>query len=129
MRYLSIDEILLLHEFQISKYGGSEGIRDIRLLESALFRPSTEFYGKELYKDIYEKAGILAIAIIANHPFLDGNKRTGIHAMLSMLEMNNISIKIDPHYLAEIALSLATKKIELEALVKILKDNTISKSR
>lgn len=125
MRYLSIDETLVLHEYQITKYGGSAGVRDIRLLESALFRPSTEFYGKELYKDIYEKSGILAIAIILNHPFLDGNKRTGIHAMLTMLALNNITIKIDPNYLALIAINIAKKEIELKELVKILKKHVI----
>ena len=106
-------------------YGGTNGIRDIRLLESALFRPKTEFYGRELYKDTYVKAIILGITIIQNHPFIDGNKRTGIHAMLVMLGMNNIEVDIEPEKLTTLALQIARKEIATEDIVALLKEKTI----
>jgi len=125
MRYLTLEEILVLHEHQISMYGGPNDIRDIRLLESALFRPKTEFYGRELYKDTYDKAVILGTTIIQNHPFIDGNKRTGIHAMLVMLGMNSIEVNIEPEKLTILALQIARKEINTKDVVTLLKEKTI----
>lgn len=111
---------MILHEFQIERYGGTKGIRDIRLLESAIYRPSSNFYGEELYKSVFEKASILAVAIMLNHPFVDGNKRTGLHSMLVFLELNGFSAKIKNDLAVNLAVDIATKKIDQNKLTEIL---------
>src|SRR3989344_5060993 len=95
MIYLSLEEVLILHEYQIEKFGGAQGILDIRLLESAILRPQTTFGGKDLYDDLYLKSAVLALSIIKNHPFVEGNKRTGLHAALVFLELNGVSTNVD----------------------------------
>src|SRR3990167_2652977 len=91
---LSLEEILILHEYQIETYGGKAGINDIRMLESAVLRPQTTFDGKDLYEDIYEKSVALLYSLIKNHPFVDGNKRTALHATITFLELNGSVVNI-----------------------------------
>ena len=78
MRYLSISEILELHDRIISSTGGSRGIRDINALLSAVNQPRQTFDQKDLYPDIVMKAAALCFSLVMNHPFIDGNKRVGI---------------------------------------------------
>jgi hypothetical protein len=82
IKYLTIEQILAIHETLINRYGGSHGIRDKGLLESAVFRPQTVIFGKEAYPALFEKCAVLGYSIIQNHPFLDGNKRAGFAARL-----------------------------------------------
>ncbi len=77
MRYLTLNEVLDLHLHLIERYGGSTGIHDLGALESALAQPRMTFGGEELYPTIVEKAAALGFVLIKNHPFVDGNKRTG----------------------------------------------------
>ncbi len=81
MRYLTLNEVLTLHDRLIAQTGGSFGVRDIGRLESSLAQPRMTFDGVELYPTLVEKAATLGFSIIQNHPFLDGNKRTGHAAM------------------------------------------------
>jgi death-on-curing protein len=74
---IQLDDVLNIHEFLINKFGGSHGIRDINLLQSALARPFQTFDQKELYSSHVDKAAALIESIVTNHPFIDGNKRTG----------------------------------------------------
>lgn len=124
MRYLTIDEVLVLHAYQIEKFGGSPNVLDIRLLESALARPQTILSGKNMFPDTYEKAAVLATGIINNHPFVDGNKRTGIHAMLVFLELNDIKISFDDKKLAKLGNDIARKAYNTKEVAKYLKENT-----
>ena len=77
-----LEDILNLHQFSIQKYGGSDGLRDSGLLESAIARPFQSFGGEDLYPSIFEKAAALGESLIINHPFIDGNKRTGACSLL-----------------------------------------------
>lgn len=81
IKYLSLEQVLVIHEKLIEKYGGSHGIRDHALLESAVVRPRTSAFGEEAYPTLFLKAAVLLHSIIKNHPFVDGNKRTGFGAM------------------------------------------------
>src|SRR6185312_11978530 len=81
-----LEDILNLHKYSIQKYGGSEGLRDSGLLESAIARPFQTFDGEDLYPSVFEKAAALGESLIINHPFIDGNKRTGTVAMAALLE-------------------------------------------
>lgn len=84
--------VLEIHEVLIGKYGGAQGVRDLNLLHSALFRPYATFDGVDLYPSPVEKAAAILESIIINHPFIDGNKRTGYVLMRSILMLNDLDI-------------------------------------
>ena len=82
--YLTLIEVLALHEDQIARYGGTPGMRDAGLLEAALYRPQTGYYA-----DVIEEAAAIWESLSQNHPFLDGNNRTAFAAMYTVLAINN----------------------------------------
>jgi death-on-curing protein len=87
---ISTAEVIYIHELLIKRFNGSEGIRDIGLLESALARPFQTFDGADLYPDVIEKAAALIQSLLNNHPFVDGNKRIGYVIMrLFIIESGN----------------------------------------
>jgi death-on-curing protein len=88
VEYLTTNEVLLLHARLVQLTGGSRGVRDTRLLESALARPQATFDGTELYADLWAKAAALLHSLARNHPFVDGNKRTALAATGVFLELN-----------------------------------------
>lgn len=88
MRFLSISEVLNLHQRVIAAAGGSMGVRDLGALESAISQPHAGFGGQELYPDLSTKASALCFSLAMNHPFVDGNKRVGHAAMETMLILN-----------------------------------------
>ena len=90
---LTKKQILMLHSQLIKVYGGSEGIRDEKLLESALESPFQSFGGKELYPSIQAKAVRLCYGLVKNHAMIDGNKRIGVHAMLVFMEINGYDLE------------------------------------
>lgn len=108
IKTLSKDDILFLHEKLINRYGGSHGIRDDKLLDSALAAPFQSFGGIELYPTIEDKAARLGFGLAANHPFHDGNKRIGAKAMLALLDINGISLSCTSEELSDIFLSVAS---------------------
>ena len=89
MQYLSPEQVLFIHARLIAETGGEHGVRDIGLLQSAVARPKATFDNKELYPDVANKAAALMESLINNHPFVDGNKRTGITAAVLFLRINN----------------------------------------
>lgn len=90
--FLTMPMVTYMHDFFVKQFGGSLGIRDQGLLESALMAPQATFNGAYLHKDIFSMAAAYAYGIIKNHPFIDGNKRTGITAALVFLRYNNSGI-------------------------------------
>ena len=107
MTLLTVEEIVNLHDKLIIKTGGLNGVRDIGLLESAVFNSYGEFDGIESYPTIEEKAARLAYSIVNNHAFIDGNKRIGILIMLMTLKLNNIDLTYSQQELIYAGLSLA----------------------
>ena len=91
-----MSEVLLILQDQIRRYGGTYGVRDIGLLSSALAMPAASFEGKYLHKDLYEQAAAYAFHICQNHPFVDGNKRTGLATALVFLSINGVELD-DPN--------------------------------
>src|SRR5271155_648241 len=89
--YLTVAEVLAMHVDQIERYGGSHGVRDPGLLESALFRPQTGYYA-----DLIEEAAALWESLAQNHPFVDGNKRTAFAAMYTFLAINGVLLYAEP---------------------------------
>ena len=120
-----LEDILKLHKFSIQKYGGSHGLRDSGLLESAIARPFQSFGGEDLYPSIFEKAAALGESLIINHPFVDGNKRTGAVAMIALLEENGLRLSADGDDLYNFVISISTGEKKFEEIVEWLKENTV----
>lgn len=116
MRTLTVPQILMLHKSLIEAFGGSEGVRDPGLLESAVNAPFQTFAGRSLYPGIHRKAAQLAFGLIKNHPFVDGNKRTGAHSMLVFLELNGIVLAYDQQELIDIILAVASGEADADGL-------------
>jgi death-on-curing protein len=93
--FLNLADVLTIHIDQIQRFGGGNGVRDFGFLESALAMPGASFSGEWLHRDIYEMAAPYGFHICRNHPFIDGNKRTGLACALVFLEINEISLE-DP---------------------------------
>lgn len=107
----------MLHSALINESGGSDGIRDEGLLDSAINTPFQSFAGQDLYSTVLEKAARLGFGLIRNHPFIDGNKRIGTHAMLVFLEINNISLSYEDEDLISTVLSVAAGKLGDDGLL------------
>ena len=110
MKKLSKEQILMLHTQLIQQTGGSDGVRDYNLLDSALENPFQYFGGEELYPTIQAKAARLGYGLIKNHCMIDGNKRIGTHAMLVFLALNGIELKYTQKELYEAILDIAAGK-------------------
>jgi death-on-curing protein len=107
MRYLTPQEVLFIHARLIAETGGSHGVRDLGLVAAAVARPQATFDGRELYADVFAKAGALMESLIQNHAFLDGNKRTGITAAGIFLRLNGQHLEVDNTTLESFTLSVA----------------------
>ncbi len=117
------DKVLLLHQLMAQATGGSVGLRDEGLLNSALESCFATFDGVELYPSKEEKAAKLGFSLISNHAFVDGNKRIGIYIMLSFLELNGIKIEATNEEIIEIGLSTASGKVKYEQLLTWIKQH------
>lgn len=123
MKKLSKKQILMLHTQLIQQTGGSEGVRDYNLLDSALETPFQSFGGDELYPTIQAKAARLGYGLIKNHCMIDGNKRIGTHSMLVFLALNGIELKYMQKELYQTILDVAAGKIEYEDLLQWVLDH------
>ena len=128
MRYLSISEVLELHERLIASSGGSTGIRDLGALESAVSQPHTTFAQQELYLDLVDKASALCFSLVMNHPFVDGNKRVGHAAMETFLILNKSEIDCSIDEQERTILDLAAGKLDRDGFTNWLKKHTTSRS-
>lgn len=116
MIYLSLEQIIELHDSLVEKFGGLKGIREKGLLESAVAAPMMAVFGEELHKTIYNKAAAYLFYIARNHAFVDGNKRTAAAAALTFLRANGKSVKYDVDEFLEFVVSVAEGKANLEAI-------------
>ena len=123
-RYLSLGEALELYQRIMRKSGGALGLRDLGLLESALAQPRASFSGEDLYGTLEDKAAALGLSLIANHPFIDGNKRVGHAAMELFLMLNGFEIDASVDEQEAIVLRLASGKMNRVQLCVWLKKHT-----
>lgn len=105
--FLTLNDVLAIHQRQIKVFGGSHGIRDEGLLLSALAMPQAAFFGEYAHANIYEMAAAYLFHIVMNHPFVDGNKRTGVATAVIFLGMNDIFSTASNAELAELTLAVA----------------------
>ena len=123
MKILTKAQVLMLHEHLVNETGGSPGLRDDGLLESSSASPFQEFATFSPYPTIQQKAARLGFSLVMNHPFIDGNKRIGAHAMLTLLALNSIEIACTQKELAETILNVAAGNIGYDGLLQWLLDH------
>ncbi len=122
--FLNLEQVITVHTDQIERYGGSHGLRDLGLLESAVFRPQSSFDGEDLYPSIFHKAASLLHSLIMNHPFVDGNKRTATATTLLFLEMNNYSLEVKQKNLVQFILQIEKEDMKVEEISSWLSKNS-----
>ncbi|MBM3134167.1 MAG: type II toxin-antitoxin system death-on-curing family toxin [Chloroflexi bacterium] len=127
MRYLTLSEVLALYRRIMEQTGGSVGIRDLGALESALAQPRMTFGREELYPTIVEKASALGFSLIKNHPFVDGNKRTGHAAMETFLVLNGFEITAPVDEQEHIILQVASGELERDEFTAWLRGHVVEK--
>ena len=121
MKYLTPQQILAIHDRMIKLFGGSNGIRDVGLLESAAARPQASFDGEDLYETIFEKAAALLHSLLKNHPFVDGNKRTAVSSTGIFLKINKYKFINTHEKELEFALKVENESLSFEEIAKWLK--------
>ena len=122
---LSKEQIILLHEQLIERYGGSHGIRDEGLLDSALNAPFQSFGGIDFFPTVVDKAVRLCTGLVKNHPFHDGNKRIGAMALLVMLDNNQVHLQTNSTELASVILDLASDQIDSDFLLSWVRERIV----
>jgi death-on-curing protein len=122
--FLSLAEVLEIHQDQVTRYGGASGVRDIELLKSALGMPSTTYGGQFLHTDIYEMAAAYLFHLVRNHPFVDGNKRVGAVTALIFLYLNGFDFNASEDDLAEMVLAVARGDIDKAEVAVFIQRHT-----
>jgi death on curing protein len=122
IRFLGLDEVIALHADQIERYGGSEGVRDLGLLESAVAAPEASFGGDLLHATVPEIAAAYLFHLAQNHPFVDGNKRIGAAAMVMFIYLNDSDLECDEDSLVDLTLGVASGKITKSEVAVFLAD-------
>jgi len=124
MNYLTVEQVLFLHARLITETGGSHGVRDVGLLESAVARPQATFEDRDLYPDVFSKAAALMQSIIRSHPFIDGNKRTGIAAAALFLRRNGWRLKASNAELEEFTLQVADSRADIPKIARWFEEHS-----
>ena len=125
MNSIEIKDILVFHKKIIQQTGGSDGIRDIGLIESALNRALATFDGYDLYKEIEDKISVITYGLIKNHGFVDGNKRVGVSVMLLLLRLNGINIRYTQDELVKLGLDIAGGSITEKEIKQWIKNHKV----
>jgi death on curing protein len=123
VNYLTAEQILFLHARLVAETGGSHGLRDLSLLLSAVGRPQASFDDQDLYPDLFTKAAALMDSLINNHPFVDGNKRTGIAAAALFLLANGCHLQVLSTELEKFTLEVAQSQHTIEEIAAWLQSN------
>ena len=125
IEYLSLAQILHLHEAQIEAFGGAGGVRDKGALESAVARPMMTFGGEDLYPDVAAKAAALMHSLVLKHPFVDGNKRVGAAAAEFIALLNGFELNASDDELEDLTLAVAKGEMNIEPLTIWLRQRVV----
>lgn len=124
MRYLTVADVLLLHSLAIDNFGGSHGLRDLGLLESAVGRPQATYGDKDLYPTLFLKTAALVHSLLLNHQFVDGNKRTAMFSAMEFIELNGYEFVAKQEDIVTAALWIENDKPEIEEIANWLEKNS-----
>jgi death-on-curing protein len=122
--FLTLDEVLSIHADQIRRYGGRLGLRDLALLQSAVGNPESIFDGDYLHTSIFEMASAYLFHIVRNHPFIDGNKRTGLMAALVFLGLNDLELRAAPDDLFDLVDGIAAGEVAKARIAVFLEESS-----
>ena len=123
--FLSTSLVLRIYHRQVEKFGGTSGVRDEGLLESALAQPQATFFGEYLHATIYEQAAAYLYHIAKNHPFIDGNKRTAFAVMDTFLRINGYILNTDNEETYILVLKVAEGSIDKKEIAQYLEQNVV----
>lgn len=126
MNYLSLEHLLEIHALVVDATGGSMGLRDLGRLEAAIAAQTQNVFGEELYPGTIDKVAAIIRGIVADHPFVDGNKRTAMLAGLTLLEINHIHFRAAPGEIEDFAVQIATEKLDIPAIVSWLQEHIVA---
>lgn len=124
MKYLTAEQVLFIHARLIEETGGSHGVRDLNMLLSAIGRVQARFNEQDLSPGLFSKAAALMDSLIRNHPFVDGNKRTGVTAAGLFLRRNGYRLAADSDNLVEMAMRIAESQTSVDELAIWLENNS-----
>ncbi len=124
MNVLSLEQLLEIHALVVEATGGSPGLRDLGRLEAAIAAQTQNVFGEELYPTVIDKTAAVIRGIIADHAFVDGNKRTAMLAGLTLLALNNIQFKARAGEIEDFAVKIAIDKLDVHAIVSWLREHT-----
>lgn len=122
--YITLDEVIAIHDSMIEEYGGSHGIRDLGLIQSAIARPQSSFGGEDLYPTIFDKAASLFHSLMFNHAFVDGNKRTTIASTARFLSINRYELEVNQAEFVSFPLKVENKHLSIEEISQWLLKNS-----
>ncbi len=114
--YVSLEQVLALHQLLIQRFGGAAGLRDRGALEAAVARPRMTFGGEDLYPDVQAKAAAILQSLVMGHPFVDGNKRTGAAAAELFTNLNDMDLTAEDDELVDVTLAAARGEVSAEAI-------------
>jgi death-on-curing protein len=119
--FLTVEDALDLLEMQLRLFGGLQGLRDRGLLESALAMPQATFGGEYLHADLFEMAAAYLYHLVLDHPFVDGNKRVGLHAAYVFLRLNGWDMVVDPSSLYDLVIGVAEGRVDKTAIASVFR--------
>lgn len=117
--FITVDDVMDIHTQQLERYGGSPGVRDPKLLESAVMTPQASFGGRYVHEDLFSMAAAYAFHIAENQPFIDGNKRTALAAALVFLEFNGFEVSDPDGELYQAMIKISSKTLDKAGLAKL----------
>lgn len=123
MNYLTVEDVLSFHEAIIAETGGAHGVREMGLLLSALEMPKASMFGELLHPTVFDQAAAYLFHVVCNHPFLDGNKRTGTVCALTFLDMNGIDLLYDQSHLEELVIDIAAEKADKQDIASFFRSH------
>lgn len=121
--FLTLEEVLEIHRDQLERYGGRQGVRDIRLLQSAIAAPQAGVGGDYLHDDLFEMAAAYLFHLVRNHPFVDGNNRVGAAAVLVFLSLNSIEVEVQEHKLVNMVQQVAHGRMHKGEVATVFREH------
>lgn len=121
MKTLNLEHVIEIHVLVLKQTGGGEGLRDLGRLESVIASQTQEVFGEELYKNLFEKAAALCRGVIADHPFVDGNKRTAMLVATTYLRINGVEFIAKAGEIEDFAVQIAVERLDVPVITAWLK--------
>lgn len=124
-KYLSFEQVIKLNSLVTGESGGLSGLRDYKRLDASIQAPHASMKGRDIYDSALEKGAILGYLLISNHPFIDGNKRVGLLAMLMFFKFNGVELKYSDQEMITLIMKVASGQMDFRDMFKVIKDMSV----